>query len=567
MADVISVQHGELISNFESVSDGFNAAVSNDVVTLLEDATTQMISISNKKIVFDLNGHKLSTSSGSCVFYLEVGGELIVKDSSEEQTGAIVNTSQSGVYLSNTTDITKRPVFTLQSGTIEAQEFGVCTFGGGVININGGTVIAKDNGAVGSNGSNSSSKPYGQYPYEINITGGNIFANTESEGYANCAIYHANAGKLNISGGNIVSTAGAGVVVRAGDVKITGGSISGQGSSSGLKMGDANPTYCAGVEICNAANYPGKMGSCVISGGEITSIHNYGINVIGDPSEYPNAEYSKCVVSGGTISGELGAVGFVTKQGEEIEDDSAAKLTIVGGSFNSDVEGFIDPSVNLSIEYDADGNPHYVIKDGMKAVIAYLDELLDNSDAHDAETIENLKEILQSISEVSEKADTSNASLASIESDLSEAKTQIADILEGVTSEVSQLGDIKDSVDAVTSSSEGVSESVDSMNEKVTTLIALNEQIKALQQAAVTELARIAGDDVPDVDPVDTTDAEIMSIKALVENAKRTGQTSAIWQHFMTDAVRKWLDDNGYPCAAIPTAKIGNQWLITIPTA
>jgi len=64
----------------------------------------------------------------------------------------------------------------------------------------------------------------GQGNVNIVINGGKFIAHISSTGYTACGIYMPNSGKLTMNGGEIISD-GAGIVMRAGEVELNGGSI------------------------------------------------------------------------------------------------------------------------------------------------------------------------------------------------------------------------------------------------------------------------------------------------------------------------------------------------------
>ena len=385
------------IDSFEDFLEAINSVNTDETIILRDNVTVASTINVTKKFILDLNGFEINASLGSSVFTIRVGGNLRVKDTSSTKSGAIVNTRGNGIYLVNIEDVNTKPTLTFESGKIQSQEFGVCIFGSCLVNVTGGTIIAKDNGALASNGSSQ----YSAYPYEVNISGGTLIAHTESAGYANCGIYHANSGVVNVSGGNIVGTDGAGIVVRAGSLNVIGGTIEGQGSSSGQKMGDANPTYCGGIEICNAANYPGGMKTSIISGGQITSKHNSGVLVIGNPADYEHASNSKAIVSGGTVNGATKSINYVTKEGQDIADVSSSNVSVLGGTFNSDISQYVYKGIDIVPKIDEDGNVYYVVEEGLDSVVKYLSDILDNEHNYDAETVSLLQQVLQSLQNVS----------------------------------------------------------------------------------------------------------------------------------------------------------------------
>ena len=95
-------------------------------------------------------------------------------------------------------------------------------------------------------------------------------------------------------------------MLRAGDLTINeGATIEGHGTGGeNCKMGDANPTYCGGLEIGYSCNYPGGIGDIVINGGTFTSEKSDAVKVIGsaDQSTVEASKNSTITISGGTFS-------------------------------------------------------------------------------------------------------------------------------------------------------------------------------------------------------------------------------------------------------------------------
>lgn len=502
MADVISITRADTILTFPTVLEGFQNAKSGDVLTLLLDSDlSSTVVLKNVSIILDLAGHSITSNVGRSAFYLSNGAALEVKDTSELGSGVIKHTSQSGIYLSNTDSEAEVPEFTLTSGMIEAQEFGICIFGFGKVVVSGGKVLAHDNGAIGANGS----AQYSSYPYTIDISGGDIVAETQTSGYANCGVYAANAGTVTVSGGKIQGVSGAGIVVRAGDLIVSGGEILGCGTTSGLKMGDSSPTFCGGVEICNSANYPGKMGKCYISGGTISSNHSAGLLVIGDPSDYPNAGNSKIVVSDGTFAGSSDAVDFVDSTGSKLPDASDANLVVLGGSFNSDISKFLDSSIKLTKVVDESGNVIYAVKDDTGDIL---------------KATENIQSSVSSI------YDTSVEAIAHL-----------------------------NSLETLTNSIKSDNDEIVKVNNKI---------LESIEKSSPIDPDSI----IDGSSPASVDDLYLTSLKHLIANGILFEEKYVIWQHPMVDAVRDFCEQKGYEISRFisinPPAKLGDQWLIKI---
>ncbi len=282
----------------EAVATELPAPDSEGVIKLSNDVTLAKVYEVSSKITVDLNGYSIRTSltgREGRIFAVRNNGDLTIKG---EGTIDAPN-SAIDIYGDRTPDHSSAAIAkaTIESGTLTANEGAIGVWGKGAeLTVNGGTIIGRDNGAIMGNGTKNAKEDDGGY--KITINGGAITGNTTSEGYRNCGIYHPNSGDLIINGGTITGTTGAGVVVRSGNLKVTGGTISGKGQGGdNLKMGNAVPTYCGGIEIGYSVKYPGGMGDISVTGGTISSEKADAFKVIGEKTSGSNI-----AVTGGTFS-------------------------------------------------------------------------------------------------------------------------------------------------------------------------------------------------------------------------------------------------------------------------
>ena len=282
----------------EAIATELPTPDSEGVIKLVNNVTLAKVYEVNKKITIDLNGHNIGTSltgKQGRIFSVVDGGDLTIKGE------GIINAPYSSIDINgdctpnHSSSVSAKA--TIESGTLTANEGAIGVYGNGAeLTVNGGTIIGRDNGAIMGNGTKNEKADYGGY--KITITGGTITGNTTSEGYRNCGIYHPNSGDLTITGGTITGTTGAGVVVRSGNLNVTGGTISGKGEGGdNLKMGDAVPTYCGGIEIGYSVKYPGGMGNISVTGGTISSEKSDAFKVIGTKTSG-----SSIAITGGTFS-------------------------------------------------------------------------------------------------------------------------------------------------------------------------------------------------------------------------------------------------------------------------
>lgn len=291
VAEVDGYQYSTLAAAIDAAQDG-------QTVKLLKDFTENNLPNATKTMTLDLNGHTLTTNR------LVSQGDLTIVDSTVTEEPVVSNDYGTVTYESGKIKVTGTAVYaafggtvTLKSGTIEsdylgayvqgdttgaetisstfnveggyiiAQEFAATTQGkGATLNISGGVLVAKDNAVVAGNGTKTADKNMGGTV--IDISGGTMIGHIISSGYIACGVYHPQQGELTISGGTIYADGGVGILMRAGNASITGGTIVATGTDSG-KVGDSRIIQnCYGVIYDEESNYPGMTDSdkVVISG-------------------------------------------------------------------------------------------------------------------------------------------------------------------------------------------------------------------------------------------------------------------------------------------------------------
>ena len=301
----------------ENLSGAYAVSLRKDL-TLQSDVDTGTCSVSvtgSNSPTLDLNGHTLNLGS-RCINASGTSASLTIKDSTAT-TEPVVSDDYStvtytagkikstGVYV---IEATKGVTVTLESGIIDASEgtYGIklgnfdktsvsnsssgnLVMNGGYIQskdagiwtsyestaqVSGGVISAANNGAIMDNGKDGAAGTNGS---TVTVSGGTLIGNITSSGYVSVGIYRANKGTLNVTGGKIVSTSGAGIVARAGTVNISDDAeiIALKGSLTEGGVGDSNQKITAGDAIVfdtRASSYPGLQDSDMIniSGGKLT---------------------------------------------------------------------------------------------------------------------------------------------------------------------------------------------------------------------------------------------------------------------------------------------------------
>lgn len=292
-------------SEYATLAEAVESAQDGDIIRLLTDATSSQVTIA-KKLTIDMGGH--SVTGPDSAFWLNIDGGNLTITGNGTFTGyaaaQVVGNQTPGGNAINST-------LTVKSGSFTGTELGILYVGNGAtVVVDGGSITGGDNAAIMGNGTKNSSTDNGGTSLIVND--GTITGNTLSAGWRNCAIYLPQWGTAVINGGTITGTTGAGIVLRSGNLTITGGQISGKGTGGDdCKMGDANPTYCGGLEIGYSCNYPGSIGNIEISGGNFSSETSDAVKVIGSAAD------------------------------STVEATKASTISITGGSFTTDPSDYV----------------------------------------------------------------------------------------------------------------------------------------------------------------------------------------------------------------------------------
>lgn len=330
-------------TDLASLNKAITDAEVGDTIKLKAPITASITIPKGKNITLDLNGQTLTGESGKTA--IKVAGGLVVKDSTataapsvssdyqtvsytsgkitattttvgvisggtfELQSGMVESTGNIGIIAVGEKDATKTPVnstATISGGYVLAQEFAASAQGNGAkLNINGGVLVAKDNAVVAGNGTKNLGGT------TINITNGIMIGHIQTAGYIACGVYHPQSGNLRISGGTIYADGGVGILMRSGDLSMTGGKVIATGTAQG-KVGDSSViANCYGIQVDTKSNYPGVSGitASVSENAEVVAAAGVdAINALGDDAAHHIVVASGCYssdVSGFTPSGKV----------------------------------------------------------------------------------------------------------------------------------------------------------------------------------------------------------------------------------------------------------------------
>lgn len=266
-----------------------------------------------------------------------INGGLITNtsniNSSETQTYAIHlngNSTGSGDPITTTLNI--------NGGSIVANAsqigYGVTIQGNGAtLNMTDGAIIA-NHFAITGNGT----ARYGGTT--INISGGSLSSAT-----AGAAIYHPQAGTLNITGGTITGQTGIGI--KGGTLNISGGTIHAVGSNGGRVEGYNNGLHSsfAAVQIESNPGYAGNMNITVSDNATLIS-----------DSWYAFYEYLSNP-EGATKVNSIAVTGGHFQGGILLSQSLAAKGGFVsGGKWSKDISANIKTGENLSLLNNTDAD-------------------------------------------------------------------------------------------------------------------------------------------------------------------------------------------------------------------
>ena len=247
---------------YATLQAAINAAKDGDTVRLLANVTLTETAVfpAGKTVHINLRGYNI-TAAGTALL---INGKTDIQ--STGGTGTIESTGNVAVAVGDGAKVT------VYSGTLKGREGAVITgkSTGATIEIRGtnAKLIATDNAVIAGNGSNRGGKPN-----TINIKRGTFTGSIESEGYIACGIYAPWDDNVTVSGGTFNITNGAGIVARAGTVKVTGGTFNCSGNSTGWVGDNKNQIPCAALVFDKAANYPALTDSSqiLVSGGSFST--------------------------------------------------------------------------------------------------------------------------------------------------------------------------------------------------------------------------------------------------------------------------------------------------------
>ena len=245
---------------YSTLQAAIDAAKGGSTVRLLDNVTLTEPAVfpAGKKVDLNLLGHNI-TAAGLALL---VNGTTDILGTGG---GTIESTNNVAVAVGDNAKLT------VYSGTLKGREGAVITgtSTGAKIEIRkNATLIATDNAVIAGNGSERDGMPN-----TILVKGGTFIGGIQSDGYIACGIYAPWNDNVTVSGGTFNITNGAGIVARAGTVKVTGGTFNCTGTSTGWVGDNKNLLPCAALVFDAAANYPALTNSSqiLVSGGKFST--------------------------------------------------------------------------------------------------------------------------------------------------------------------------------------------------------------------------------------------------------------------------------------------------------
>ena len=338
MAAQIVDAGGGSVAAYAGHYDAIAAAKDGETVILLSDRKNFVTNTINANITIDLNGKTLSVGNNNPFFC--TNGEVTIQNGTIESNYAcaIVNaynkltlknvkiTGVTGDSGKNLVNVCSNAEVTIDKDTVlTASGSGVAVFIGQnadakyTLNVYGKVIQQNKSYAISGNGS-----------YE-GATTINIYEGAEVRS-ASVAIYHPQAGEINVYGGLVEGYCGIGI--KSGTLNITGGQVLGVHDDDELSDENSNPngmTYDGSAIIIDSrAAYAGNVKINISGDALVQSSYSTAIREIGESAETTNV--TALNVTGGKV---LGASG---KAAIQLHGVTADVTSISGGEFSSIVK-------------------------------------------------------------------------------------------------------------------------------------------------------------------------------------------------------------------------------------
>ena len=208
-------------AGYATLAAAVAAAKNGDTVTLVKDTDQGFTVPAGLSITFDVNGKTLERTGQD----IQNNGTLTIRDNTK-QGKIIANGGNVGIAIG----VGNNSVTTIEYANVEAVEGAVITgqATGATITIEDGVFSTSDNAVIAGNGTKREGNAN-----VITINGGTFTGNIKSAGYIACGIYAPWKDIITVNGGNFTVHNGIGIVARAGQVTVNGGTFTCTGSAKG----------------------------------------------------------------------------------------------------------------------------------------------------------------------------------------------------------------------------------------------------------------------------------------------------------------------------------------------
>ena len=359
MAAQIVDANGNSVAAYAGHYDAIAAAKDGEKVILLSDRKNFVTNTINANITIDLNGKTLSVGNNNPFF--RTNGEVTIQNGTIESNSAcvIVNaynkltlknvkiTGVTGDNGKNLVNVCSNAEVTIDKDTVltASGSNGAAVFIGQdadakyTLNVYGKVIRESKSFAISGNGS---------YKGTTTI---NIYDGAEVKS-ASVAIYHPQAGVINVNGGLVEGYCAIGI--KSGTLNINGGTV--RGTADDHVLDDSNSTsgtitYDGSAIIVDSRStgYAGNV-NINVTGGTVESYYSTAIREIGEQDKPNMTQLTQLKVTGGSVLGASQELGNVTND-MLVRDISVNNVSVSGGTFNHAVpsdycaEGF-EPAEN-----------------------------------------------------------------------------------------------------------------------------------------------------------------------------------------------------------------------------
>ena len=379
MAAQIVDADGNSVAAYTGHYDAIAAAKDGEKVILLSDRKNFVTNTINANITIDLNGKTLSVGNNNPFF--RTNGEVTIQNGTIDSqyacvivnaynkltlknvkiTGVTGNNGKNLVNVCSNAEVTidKDTVLTASGSNGAAVFIGQDADAKYTLNVYGKVIQESKSFAISGNGS---------YKGTTTI---NIYDGAEVKS-ASVAIYHPQAGVINVNGGLVEGYCAIGI--KSGTLNINGGTV--RGTADDHVLDDSNSTsgtiiYDGSAIIVDSRStgYAGNV-NINVTGGTVESYYSTAIREIGEQDKPNMTQLTKLNITGGSVLGASQQLGNVTND-MLVRDISSSNVSVSGGTFNHAVpetycaDGFI-PTKNADDTYGVKESLYVAEVNGVK---------------------------------------------------------------------------------------------------------------------------------------------------------------------------------------------------------